>query len=179
MVGAAPADPEATAADSDPAESEGPRVHIEVQGRREVEVVLRAHALDLRPRRWGTAVWESDEQVCRAPCDAVVDVSQSPSFYVTGPGLARSSAFTLPPAGAVQLRVRPRRRALIHLAWVMAVVGGLAVFGGATTMVVGGDDRRTLTAGGITLGAGLPLAIAGVVMLRQVRTRVEVVPQQR
>lgn len=150
----------------------GPRVHIDVDARREVDVVLRARALDLHPRRWATAVSSSDEQVCQAPCDRVIARPEGASFYVTGDGLSRSAGFTLPPDGAVTLHVIPRRRVVVGLGWTMAALGGAATIGGATTMVAAGDDRRVLTAGGITLAIGLPIAIAGVLIARFVRTRV-------
>lgn len=126
------------------------------------------------PGRLAERVRRARWTACTSPCDRVVDTTRSPAFEISGPRTTRSRAFTLPPEGLALVEVRPGRKGVFATGWVFAGLGGAALLGGVGTMIFADDDRRLLTAGGITLAAAIPFIIAGAVMVATSRTRVSV-----
>lgn len=156
-----------------------------VPGQVDVEIaVSNGAAVELHTRMAGVEVqrYRPDRvineraKVCDAPCRRTVDVSLGPTFFVVGPSISRSRDFTLPPYGSARIAVRPGSRAMFVSGWVLASVGAASMLAGATVLLLSDDQPRRQTAGGITLGAGVPLLVGGALMVRFGRTRVEVVP---
>jgi hypothetical protein len=152
----------------------GPRVHIVVDPPEHGPVTLYAVEVDVMPGRLAQQVRRARTAACASPCDRVVDTSRSPAFEIAGARTTRSRAFTLPPDGRALVEVDPGRKGVFATGWVFAGIGGAALLGGVGTMVFADNDRRLLTAGGITLAAAIPLLIAGAVMVATSRTRVSV-----
>lgn len=137
-------------------------LHIEVRGRATVGL----YRLADDPKGNEPAL------VCTAPCDVPVPAADGASFVLDGPRLSRSLSLSLAgqPDRAV-LSVRPGFRALTIVGWVAVAVGVGAVVAGATTLTLADDDRRLRRAGGITLGAGLPVLLGGAITASFGRTR--------
>jgi hypothetical protein len=153
----------------DPSHEPGPgrpRVHVEVQGRSEVQL------LELSPgddARRGEPV---ETTVCTAPCDRMVDGRAGQTFALGGPALTRSRGFTLIDADdPLTIHVRPGRRAVLIAGWVLASIGAATVIAGATTLTIADDDRTLRRAGGFTFVAALPVLAGGIVMVALGRTR--------
>ena len=154
-------------------------VHIEILGGRDRGPArLHARYVDVERSRWiERAKIEETPPVCTAPCDSEVPERSEASFFVAGPRLARSNVFTLPASGPVTLEVRPRPKGVRELGLVLAPLGALGMIAGAVTMILADNDRRLLAAGGITLGASVPLVVVGAVLARWGQTKARVRPK--
>ncbi len=152
----------------------GPRVHIEVDPAERGPVVLYGVEVDVVPGRFAERVHRARWTACTSPCDRIVDATRSPAFEIGGQRTTRSRAFTLPSDGRAQVDVHPGRKGVFASGWVFAGLGGAGLLGGVGMMVFADDDRRLLTAGGITLAVAIPFIVAGAVMIATSRTRVSV-----
>lgn len=170
LIAAAPTPTEAVAI-------EGATIHIEATRRYRGGLHLYAYELDVTPSRMMTKVSEREARVCTAPCDATIDVSRSPEFYVAGATVARSRTFSLPREGAADVKVKPGSRPRYIAGWVTAVTGAAAALAGATLMVVSNRDNRRLAIGGATLGSGALVLTLGAVLVVTGRTHVIVEPR--
>ncbi len=153
------------------ASTAGPRVHIEVE-RGPTPVVLVAREAEKSEVRGLRRVDTRRDGVCTSPCDAVVDVSEAPGFFIAGGPLLPSSTFDLPPSGEVTVRVRGGRRDSFLAGWVLAGVGAPALVGGAVAMTLADDDRDRLRVGAVVAGAGAALVLTGAILVATGRTRV-------
>lgn len=153
---------------------QGPRVHIEVE-RGPKGVVLLAREAQRAEVRGLRVVREGG--VCTAPCDVEINVSQSPGFFVAGPGVLPSATFDLPSAPDVTVRVRAGRRPAFLAGWVLAGLGAPVLIGGATTMTLADDNRGLLQTGAVVAGVGVTTLLTGAILVATGRTRVRVVAE--
>lgn len=132
------------------------------------------------------------EPVCRAPCD--VALKRAGYFTIRGRGINPSNEFTLPPTGALTVRVdaghRPARIASI-VALILGGMGGLIP--GVSMLAIGATQCSVLSCevpaqkmradaaaknlfigGGISLGLGLALGGLGTAGMILSRTRVTI-----
>lgn len=150
-------------------------VWLNVQRSRNVSLYLVEPQTPSGPWR-NAAARRASTRLCDAPCGIPLDV-RGRELFVGGPGLVNSNGFTVRgDAQRVVVDVRPGRAALRAIGWVATIVGAVGLVGGATTMAFADNDRRILVAGGITLGASIPVMIFGGVSLAFGRTRVEARP---
>jgi hypothetical protein len=154
----------------------GPNVHIEVAPTKRGPVTLYGVELSATPGRFAQGVHRERWVACESPCDRVVDMSRGSAFQIGGPTTTRSRSFTLPPEGTARVVVKAGRKGAFVAGWVLSCLGGAGLVAGVGTMVFADNDNTLLTAGGITLGASLPLIIAGAVLVATSRTRVSVRP---
>ena len=154
----------------------GPSVHIEVKPAKRAPVTLYGVELSATPGRFARGVRRARWTACESPCDRAVDLSRGSAFQIGGRKTTRSRSFTLPPDGDTIVEVKAGRKGAYVAGWVLSALGGGGVLGGVGTMIFADNDSTLLTAGGITLGASLPLVIAGAVLVATSRTRVSVRP---
>jgi len=147
-------------------EGHGPRLHIEVDGRAGVE--LHRVVLDLHGSE-GSAV--ASKRVCKAPCDKRIEGTTESEFFFVG-GKVASKRYDLDGRGSsIHATVRPGNRGLYIGGWFTATTGlSSAILGGAFMSLP--KDMGYRKASGVMLGVGVPMVVAGIIMLVQGRTRV-------
>jgi hypothetical protein len=139
--------------------------------------------------RWGTAQeWWSlgptyrdvGVPVCRAPCDQVVDGSAGQVFFFAGNGVRPSETFSLRRRdGYVNIDVQaghPKKRGA---AYGLFALGGLGVAVGIPLVAVslpqsvdrGGSANWVGIGGGIAIGVGVAIILAGVAVVADSSSR--------
>jgi len=114
-------------------------------------------------------VFETFEPVCQAPCEA--DVDAWGAYRIGGPGIRRSSAFTLPRGEGGRVGLDVTAGSSSATAWGAAGIGlGLtAVIACGIIALVGGTERPSdggvETAGLITMGVGAGLFGLGLAVV--------------
>ncbi|MGH1347675.1 MAG: hypothetical protein ACRBN8_39335 [Nannocystales bacterium] len=166
---AAPSDEESVptfAAAAARKESDGPRLHIDVEGRGDVE--LHRVVLDVVGTE-GSAV--ASKRVCKAPCDQRIEGTTEGEFFFVGRRVA-SKRYDLDGRGSsIHATVRPGSRGLRIGGWMMATTGASAMLMGAAFASTP-KDLGYRKAAGVALGVGVPMIVAGIIMVVQGRTRV-------
>jgi len=131
-----------------------------------------AHPLELSP-------------VCMAPCDQVVDASHGEHFQASGNFRGTMDFELTGLAGDVELEVAPGNARLHEPGWGLAVIGGIGMGVGLSMLLLGqaesvvpstggGSSGSSLTPiGGATLGAGVVMVLAGIVLLDRSRAHFE------
>jgi len=114
------------------------------------------------------------EPLCQAPCDTYVDARDERPLVVDGPATPSSSPFLLSDAqGPVRITVEPGNQVLFMTGLVATIVGGASALGGGGLLLVGMVTRTgeltsrpqdLMLGGGIALGAGAAVVVAGLVM---------------
>ncbi|MCA9636721.1 MAG: hypothetical protein KC420_11900, partial [Myxococcales bacterium] len=108
--------------------------------------------------------------VCQAPCDQVIDGRAGYPFFFGGDRMPLSRPVYLNYAeGELHAEVKPGRIGMLIGGVFATSYGGAGVIVGGTLLGVAPD--RLARPGGILLGAGAALMIAGIVMLVKGRTR--------
>lgn len=142
-----------------------PRIFIELTRPADVhllEAAIPPAAMTTRMSR--AAYFAASRSVCRAPCGRVVDGRAGYPFYFGGDRVMPSRAFFLKDLeGEYVARVRPGRWGLMAGGAMMAGFGYAGTLSGGVLVGIT-RDRELRTIGGVVLGVGLALLIAGVTM---------------
>jgi hypothetical protein len=150
----------------------GPRIFIE--STRPVEV----HLYELTPPPYGKYTHSAKRLVCRAPCGQIVDGSSGNPFQLGGDGITSSKLFHLKDLeGDHVLHVRPGRTSLGVGGFVATVFGTMGIGAGSMMMLMTRRDE-TRIGGGMVLGAGVALLVAGIVLLARGITRYKLVKRR-
>ncbi len=113
--------------------------------------------------------------LCRAPCDAVIDARLGQPLKIAGPDIPDSAPFTVyDKEGEVTARVRPGNSGKLTWSAITGSTGILAVITGGSLLLTGALINSTDSAstsgdglvkwGAITLGGGVALTTAGVIL---------------
>ncbi len=171
--------------DDERAEQRRPRVRVHIETDDD-EVVLTEHV------RTGTVVtpygaivgWKSNT-VCSNPCGESVSARRGALYTVGGSDIPESDVFALDAyEGDVTLRVDGGSPALLGWGATLTTLGALGLLTGAVFAPIGvavdsstGDDFRDAGIG-LLVGGAVSLA-AGIVMITQGDTEVEIAPRAR
>lgn len=107
------------------------------------------------------AVITTVEKICATPCEEVVENPKN-DFFVGGPGVTASSAFSIDKHGAgVLLKVKPGNAALRTVGWVLAVTSAIAAVVGGAGSVINATQSSTSGIEGVQnpYGTGKPSSI--------------------
>ena len=110
------------------------------------------------------AYFAAARSVCRAPCGKVIDGSGGYPFVFGGERLMPSRAFFLKDLeGDYVARVRPGRWGLMAGGIVMSSLGYAGTLSGGLLVGIT-RDQEVRTVGGVVLGVGVALLVAGITM---------------
>ena len=116
--------------------------------------------------------------LCRAPCDTYIDARLGQPLSIAGSSIPESAGFQVyDKEGDVTARVRPGSNAKLTWSAITGTTGILAVIGGGSILLTGALINSSATDqsskdradglvkwGGITLGAGVVLTTAGIIL---------------
>jgi hypothetical protein len=160
------------------------RLHVDSP----VRVEVRAHSAASFTE---TAILDTPRTVCFSPCDRLVDTSGGQVFTVAGDNVNESLPFTLSTdTGVARVKVRPGRRSLTFAGLAVTSLGAAAAAAGMALtlsglahqnvqgqLMTGSGSSALVPLGGTAIGLGVGALIAGMVLVFQGRTTLELSPQ--
>lgn len=147
---------------------------------------IKAKFLPVRPNeKWDVVV--GDRTFCTTPCERWVDPAMPYAFKFDPGFFQRSQVWEVPDLRAhlaeerVDVRLEPTNMGKLAGGVVMTTFGGIAVLTGTTLSIVGAakGSSGVLTAGLVTLPAGIALTLPGIYFIVDSAGHVHVSPQRK
>lgn len=159
-----------------------PRVHIELTREATVRLYELTGTIMVpsgSPLTTSSTPAAAARPVCMEPCDAVIDGTGGQSFFIGGDRVMPSRRFTLRDLdGDINVVVKPGRPGVFIGGAMFTSLSLAPLVSGAVFMAVsrpqeGHSPQSLHRTGGVLLGVGAGLLVAGIIMLAVGRTRVE------